>query len=120
MGGLTQFERHEVGRVDDVVAWAQAQSGQAALQPHRAGADAHTVDAPQREAGRTALVLDLDGKAVVVARVALVEADSRVLYPPAKLGADVTRDAEQAERVAAVGRELELDHRLLRPHGRQG
>src|SRR5690606_26372225 len=106
---LPQLEGHVVRDVHDVVAGTQAQRGQAPLQPHGAGSDAHAVDAAQREARARRFVAYLDGQAVVDVRVAGVQPGGRVLHPPPELRAQVAGDAEERERVGAVRGQLELD-----------
>ena len=111
--GLSQFEKHEIGDVHQVVLGVDARGTQAVLHPLGRGGYLAVFYGHARIAGRRLVVLDADFHAEVV----VVRGESRhvghlhrnIFPPAAQIGRQVARHADVRRGIHTVGREPHLD-----------
>ena len=111
---LAKLDHDEVRHVDDVVDGADAGTLEALLHPLRRRADLDVLDDARAEAVAEVARLDADGDHVgSLGRIVLVAGDGRPLRLVARQHRDLAHEADDAEAVAAVCRELELEHDVV-------
>ena len=107
-----QVEGEQVGDVHQRGDRPQPDRPQAALQPVGAGAVRHAADQPAGEMRRAFGGVRGDGHADGAVEAALDRLDFQRLQRPQTPRREVARDAAHAERVGAVGGDLDVDHRV--------
>ena len=108
--GLAELEHHVVAHVDDVADRALARRDQAHLDPVRRRPDRDARHVPTHEPRAQPGLQDLDGQAVRdrcpgLRRLGVREADGG-----ARDGGDLAGQADHAQRVAAVGFDVDIEH----------
>ena len=125
MKRLAHFHEHVVGDVHDVVDRTEANAFQARLQPIRTWPDLHAFDQARavKRAGIAGFDLDVRSHQLRCRRGMVALAFQR----QAGQGGEFTRQAEMAEQVRAVRRDLQVEHHVRleqlierRAHGRGG
>ena len=120
LGGVEDVQRavavvgDEIGDIDQRVDGAQADGAQPLLQPGRRRAVLHPAHHPQAEGeaerGRVAEIeLDLDG----TGPIALHRHDRPLDEIADAGGGEIAGDAAHAQRIRAIGRDRDVDHRIV-------
>ena len=111
---LAELDHDEVRHVDDVVDGTDAGALEALLHPLRRRANLDVLDDARAEAVAEVARLDANGDHVRrLGRIVLVANDGRPLRLVARQHRDLAHEADDAEAVAAVRRELELEHDVV-------
>ena len=111
---LAELDHDEVRHVDDVVDGTDAGALEALLHPLRRRANLDVLDDARAEAVAEVARLDANGDHVRrLGRIVLVANDGRPLRLVARQHRDFAHEADDAEAVAAVRRELELEHDVV-------
>ncbi len=110
---LTELEHHVVGDVDHVADAPHAAALQTTPEPRRRRADAHALEHPGREPRTPHRVGDLDADRVRGRRARLHRHPELSLQRHPQHRRRLARDAQVAERVAPVGGDVHLEHRVL-------
>ena len=113
--GLAQLEEDVVADVDDVVDGTGAQGRDALDEPLRRGADLHVADDASRIARAQLGVVDLDRDEVahVLGIGGAGHVTGRIIVPRDVVhGAHLAGKSLHREAVGAVGRNLEIEHRV--------
>jgi hypothetical protein len=110
---VAQFEQHVVRDVDDVVDGAHAGSSEPLLHPGRRGRNLHLSERAAIP-GAAVGILDCHPQFADLPRVACAErGETRHLHEHVVQGRDLAGDAEHAEAVGTVGRDLQIDHGIV-------
>ena len=120
LGGVEHVQRpaaiesDEIGDVDQRIDRPQADGGEAALQPWRRRPVVDAADQPQRKAAaERRRGAEVERRRARGREGALHRLDRRVLERADVGGGEVARDAVHAGAVGAVGRQVDLDHRIV-------
>ena len=114
MHRLAELEHDEVRHIDDVVDGADAGPLEALLHPLRRRRDLDILHDAHAEA--IAEILRLDARLDEVGRlgcIVLLTANDRPLRLVPREDGDLAHETEHAEAIAAVRRELELEHDIV-------
>ena len=106
---LAQFEHHVVRRVDDIAHRAHARGLESHLDPIRRRPDLHATHPPAHEPGAELRLANLNAQPVAHWTARFLDRD---LGPPdlgAGRGRDLTRQADQAQRVAAIRLDVHVE-----------
>ena len=116
MERLPQFEHDKVRHVDHIVDRADTCTAQTLHHPRRRGRNLHIAQNARGESAAEILCLYADVNEIGGALGRrLLHLDRREAQLLARQRRNLTRDANDAEAVRAVRRQLELEHNIVRP-----
>ena len=127
--GLSQLQHDKVRHVDDIVDRADARTAQTIHHPCGRGCDLHIAQDTRGETAAQLLVVDVNGDEIRSAYARrFLHLNRRHTQLPASQRGDFPCNADHTEAVRTVGRQLKLEHHIVKaehpcrrnPHRRIG